>query len=94
MKTKNKHLGSSLDDFLESEGIRDDVDAQAICKMLAQEWRERMERDSVSISALARRLKTNRATVARVISPENASLTFRTAARVSAALGMRFRVSA
>lgn len=94
MKTKNNHLGSSLDDFLESEGIREDVDALAICKTLAQEWRERMERENVSVSALARRLSTNRATIARVISPNNASLTFRTAARVSAALGMRLSVRA
>lgn len=91
---KNKHVGSSLDDFLETEGIREDVDAEALCKVIAQEWREKMARDNISVSALARKLKTTRATVTRVINPKNASLTFRTAARVSNALGLRLKICA
>lgn len=90
----NKHLGSSLDDFIEEAGIREEVDAEALCKVLAQEWREKMKRDNISIAALARKLNTTRATVSRVINPKNASLTFRTAARVSNALGMRLKVCA
>ena len=91
---KNSHVGSSLDEFLETVGIREEVDAEALCKVLAQEWREKMERDNISVSALARKLNTTRATVARVINPKNASLTFRTAARVSNALGLRLKICA
>lgn len=94
MKKKNTHLGSSLGDFLESEGIREEANVRAICKMLAQEWRECMEREAVSVAALARKIKTNRATVARLISPDNTSLTFRTAARLSDALGIHLHIVA
>lgn len=93
MKKGNKHIGSSLEDFLDEEGIREEVDAEALCKVLAQEWREKMKRENISIAALARKLHTTRATVSRVIDPKNASLTFRTAARVSNALGMSLKVS-
>ena len=90
----NKHVGSSLEDFLDEESIREEVDAAALCKVLAQEWREKMKRDNISIAMLARRMNTTRATVSRVISPQNSSLTFRTAARVSNALGMCLKVCA
>ena len=44
----NKHIGSSFDDFLEEEGIREEVEAAAVKRVLAYELALAMENNSIN----------------------------------------------
>lgn len=89
----NKHIGSSLDSFLESENILSEVEELASCKFLAVKLAEEMEAKGVSISEFARRMGTSRTVAKRVLDPNNTSLTFRTATKASCALGLKLSLS-
>ena len=44
----NKHIGSSFDDFLEEEGIREEVEAVAVKRVLAYELALAMENNLIN----------------------------------------------
>ena len=91
MKIK-KHIGSSFDSFLDDNNIRSDVEELASCKFLAIKLSEELESKGMSIAEFARKMGTTRAVATRILNPKNTSLTFKTAARASSALGLRFEV--
>ena len=86
------HRGSSLDEFLEEEGILDEVTAKAAKKALAWQLAQAMKEQSVTRAALARRMKTSRAQLDRLLDPENQSVTLKTLARAAEILGMRVQI--
>jgi ribosome-binding protein aMBF1 (putative translation factor) len=88
-KTKtNPHLGSSFDEWLEEEGIRPEVEERSARRALAIQLGRAMEKRGVSQMELARRMKTSRAVVQRVLDASNPSLTFKTAQKATTALGL------
>jgi hypothetical protein len=56
MKT-NKHLGSSLDNFLDEANLLPEVEELASCKFLALKLAEEIENHGLTISEFARRMK-------------------------------------
>ena len=54
------HSGSSFDDFLEAEGIREEVEAVAIKKVLAWQLSQEMRQQKRTEQAMARDLQTSR----------------------------------
>lgn len=91
-RTTNPHRGSSLDDFLEEEGILEEATARAVKKALAWQFTQAMQQQKVTKSALARRMKTSRAQLDRLLDPENQSVTLKTLTRAAEILGMRVQV--
>jgi len=88
----NKHIGSSLEDFLQSNDITEDVEAMAARKAFALQVAQAIERRQMSKAEMARKMKTTRAVVDRMLDPDNPSLTFKTAAKATAALGMKLKL--
>ena len=86
---KKKHLGSNFEDFLEEEGILESCRAAAIKFKIAHELEKAMQMQKISKSEMARRLKTSRTGVERLLDPENTSITLITMARVAHLLGKR-----
>ncbi|MBW2294915.1 MAG: XRE family transcriptional regulator [Deltaproteobacteria bacterium] len=91
-KTANPHRGSSLDEFLAEEGILEEATARAAKKALAWQFAQAMKEQNVTKAALARRMKTSRAQLDRLLDPENQSVTLKTLARAAEILGMRVRI--
>ncbi len=91
-KRMNPHRGSSLDDFLEEEGILKEATARAAKKALAWQFAQAMKEQKVTKAALARRIKTSRAQRDRLLDPENQSVTLKTLARAAEILGMRVQI--
>lgn len=89
---KNKHIGSSLEDHLRAEGALEEVVAKAQKEVLAWQLREAMRKEKVSESELARRMKTSRMQVRRLLDPENASATIISLSKAAIALGRDLRV--
>jgi predicted XRE-type DNA-binding protein len=96
MKTKepkktveNPHFGSDFDDFLEEEGIRAEVEALALKKLVSLQLQEILESEDLSKSQLAIRMNTSRTSVNRMLDPLNPSLTVASLGKVAAALGRK-----
>jgi antitoxin HicB len=82
-----KQIGSTLDTFYESEGMLDDVIHLARKKVIADQIRHEMERRRISPSVMARRMRTSRAVVYRLLDAEE-GVTLDVLERTSHALSM------
>lgn len=94
MKKKQSfdHSGSSFDGFLEEEGIRDEVEAVAIKRVLAWQFEQAMRKQRKTKLAMARELRTSRSQLDRLLNPENASVSLETIARAARVLGKRLEI--
>jgi predicted XRE-type DNA-binding protein len=86
---KRKHLGSNFEDFLAEDGILEECRASAIKFKLARELEKAMNEQNISKAEIAKRLKTSRSGVDRLLDPENTSITLNTMAKVAHLLGKR-----
>jgi len=91
-KRKNPRIGSSFESFLEEEGIRDEVEAVAIKRVLARRVTEAMKAEGLTKAAMARRMQTSRMALDRLLDPGNTSVTLHTMLKAAAAVGKRVRV--
>ena len=92
MKKKNPRIGSSLDRFLEAEGILDETRATALKEELAWQVQKAMKRAKINKVEMARRMKTSRAALDRLLDPGNASVTLQTLCRAARAIGRDLRI--
>lgn len=83
------HSGSSFDQFLEEEGIREEVEAAAIKRVLAWQFEQEMGRQQKTKQAMARELKTSRSQLDRLLDPQNTAVSLDTLARAARVLGKR-----
>ncbi len=90
MGTKN--LGSSFDDFLEEEGLLEDVTATVVKRFIAYKLAEKMSEDNLSKSEMARRMKTSRSALDRLLDASNPAVTLQTLQSAASALGGRLKV--
>ena len=86
----NKFVGSSLDDFLKEEGIYEEVKTAAIKKIIAESFADEMKRTQVSKAEMARRMKTSRTSVDRLLDVNNGAVTLNTLIKAAQALGRDF----
>jgi antitoxin HicB len=92
MKKKKGRVGSSFDEFLKEEGIYEDVTARAIKRVIARQLDALMADQGLTKAALARRMKTSRAQLDRLLDPENESVTLGTLTRAAQAVGRNLRM--
>jgi hypothetical protein len=71
----NSAIGSTFESFLEEENIKDDVESNAVKKIIALQMRETLRRENLTKTELAQRLETSRAAVDRLLDPYNESVT-------------------
>jgi len=89
---KKRRIGSSFDDFLKEEGIYEEVTARAIKRVIARQLDALMEDQGLTKSVLAKRMKTSRAQLDRLLDPENESVTLGTLTRAAQAVGRNLRM--
>ena len=89
---KNKHIGSTFDDFLQEEGLLAEAEATAVKRVIAYQIEKEMEERNISKSALARMMQTSRSSLDRLLDPENKSITLLTLESVALALGKKLKV--
>ena len=92
MRKRNKHIGSSLEDFLKEEGALEETRAVALKETLAWQLQQAMEKDKISMVEMARRMNTSRAALDRLLDPCNASVTLQTLTRAARAIGRDLRI--
>jgi hypothetical protein len=86
------HSGSSFDDFLEEEGILDEVDAVAIKRVVAWQLAEAMKAGRITKKAMAERMGTSRSQLDRLLDPANGAVHLDTIAKAARAVGKRLRI--
>jgi hypothetical protein len=87
--SSNAHRGSDFSDFLVEEGLMPDAEVLALKKIVALEIQEALTETKLTKTQLARRMKTSRAALDRILDPGNPSLTVASLGRAAAALGRK-----
>jgi hypothetical protein len=90
--TKRKHRGSDFRDFLQEDGILEEVEARALKRALALKLVRLLEKQSISKTVMAARMKTSRAAVDRLLDASNPSLTLNTLEKAARVLGRRLKI--
>ena len=88
----NPHVGSSLQNFLEEEGILEYARQGAFKRVIAYQIAEAMERLSLTKSQLAQEMGTSRSALDRLLDPDNDSITLDTLKRAALATGKRLDI--
>ena len=76
------HVGSSFDEFLAAEGLLSESEATAVKRVITK----------LSKSAMARRMRTSRSALDRLLDSSNPSVTLQTMDRAARALGKKLRI--
>lgn len=88
----NLHRGSTLDSFLEEEGVLAEFQAKAIKEVIAWQLAEAMRARNLSKNRLAAMMKTSRTQVNRLLDPNDGNVTIETLQRAAAIVGRRVEV--
>ena len=89
---REKNIGSSLESFLKEEGRYEDSQATAIKRVIAFQLEKIMKEQNISKSEMARRMKTSRAYLDRLLDPENDKIQLNTLYKAAAAVGKKLHV--
>ena len=90
-KKKNPHWGSTLDDFLDEEGIREAAKTEAATRLIAFQLGQEMERQGMSKARLAELMHTSRAQVDRILKAKG-NVTIETLQRAASLVGRELRL--
>ena len=90
--SKNPHIGSSLEDFLNEEGIYEDATNYAVKRVLAWQVEQAMRDQGITKVEMARRMGTSRAHLDKLLDPENDKVQLDTVQRAAEAIGRRVRL--
>ncbi|MBX3051826.1 MAG: XRE family transcriptional regulator [Caldilineaceae bacterium] len=91
-QTNNPHIGSDFDDFLAEEGILAEVETAALKRVIAFQFQQEMERNNLSKTEMAAKMNTSRASINRLLDPENVSVTLQTLEKAALAIGKKLRI--
>jgi antitoxin HicB len=89
---KNPHFGSSLEDFLEAEGILEEATEHAIKAVVAWQLKTKMDQQHITKAALARTMHTSRSQIDRVLDPNNDDVTVSTLRKAVEAVGGKLKL--
>ena len=84
----SKYIGSKLDE----EGLLAEAEAVAAKRVIAFQLRELMKKQKLSKVQLAKRMKTSRSALERLLDPDNVSVTLLTLERAAKAWGKSIRI--
>ena len=84
---KRQNIGSSVDSWLEEEGILEETTALAVKRVVARQIAAEMTKQKLSNTAMAKRMGTSRVAVDRLLDPTNQAVTLKTLSRAATAVG-------
>ncbi len=91
-RRRNKHLGSSFDEFLQTEGLYEELTALAWKRVLSWEVTEAMKKEGLSKSEMAKRMGTSRSQLERLLDPGNPNVLLETVQKAAVAVGKRLTI--
>ena len=91
-KRKNPHIGSSLENWLEETGMREEVTVAAIKAVIAQQLADEMKKKRLTKKRMAQLMKTSRAQLDRLLDPDNGNATIESLQRAAKIVGRELRM--
>jgi antitoxin HicB len=82
----------TFDEFLESHGTLEASEEVAIKRVLAWQIAEAMKEQGITKTVMAKRMRTDRRQLDRLLDPSNSSVTLGTLRRAASAVGKTLRV--
>ncbi len=92
MKKKNKHLGSSFEDYLKDQGTFEGSTAIAVKRVLAWQLEQAMEKEQLSKNQMAKAMNTSRSQLDRILDPDNNKIQIDTLMSAAKVLGRELRI--
>ena len=87
-----QNIGSNFDDFLAEEGMLEEVTAVAVKRVIAWQIEQEMTAQRITKTAMAKKMRTSRASLNRLLDENDTSLTLTTLASAAVALGRRIKL--
>ena len=88
----NEYTGSNFDDFLEEDGILEEVSVKAHKRLLVLQLADIMQENNITKTNLAKKLQTSRSQLDRILDPNNSSITLDVLERVAYAVGKKLHI--
>jgi hypothetical protein len=92
MAITRKNIGDRFDDFLKEEGMYEECTGAAVKRLLALQLEDLMEKKHLTKTDMARRMKTSRAVINRLLDPDNESVTLYTLKKAASIVGKKLRL--
>ena len=89
---KKSNIGSSVDSWLREEGIYQKASEGAIKRVLARQVEAAMKEKHFSKAEMARKMRTSRAALDRLLDPDYESVTLSTLRKAATAVGREVRL--
>ena len=89
---KNPHMGSSLDEFLEEEGILEEAHLTAIKEVISWQLEQAMQEKSITKQKMADLMHTSRAQLDRLLDPKRGNVTIETLHKAATVVGRKLRI--
>jgi antitoxin HicB len=89
---KKKNIGYTCDSWLREEGLYEKVSATAIKRVVARQVKAAMHQKGLTKVEMARRMRTSRAALDRLLDPENDAVTLGTLQKAAAVVGRQVRL--
>ena len=90
---KSQHVGQQFDDFLQEEGIYEEVQLNALKKTLAHQIKTMMDEQGIRKTEMATRMKTSRSSLERLLNEQAYNVTIATISKAAGVLGKRIELS-
>ncbi|RLC13913.1 MAG: Fis family transcriptional regulator [Deltaproteobacteria bacterium] len=88
----NLHRGNNFDDFLNEEGILEEVSARAHKHLISLQLSDIMKKSKISKINLAKKMQTSRYQLDRILDPENTAISLESLERIAHALGKKLHI--
>jgi uncharacterized protein YidB (DUF937 family) len=89
---RKKNIGSTFDSWLREEGISEEVSANAIKRVIARQIASAMSQKGITKAEMARQMNTSRASLDRLLDPENGAITLSTLQKAASVVGRGIRL--
>ena len=89
---KRIHRGSDFRNFLEEQGVREEVEARALKQAVSLQLERLLKQQTLTKAEMATRMKTSRAAVDRLLDASNPSVTLTTLGKAARALGRKVKI--
>src|SRR5688572_14603762 len=89
---KKGRIGSSFNDFMKDEGLDQEASAVAIKRVLAWQLENAMAKEGVTKNEMARRMRTSRSQLERILDPDNDKIQLDTAFKAARVLGRELKL--
>lgn len=88
--SSNPYIGSSVDSLLEEEGTLAEINTMALKRVIAWQIEQTMIEKKLTKTAMAKAMKTSRASLNQLLDPKNSSVTLDTIERAAQVIVKQF----